>query len=58
MPNGNTLIVESEPGRVFEVAPDGEIVWEFVSPHRLDDRVAHVFDLVRIPPDFPVDWVH
>jgi len=56
LPNGNTLIVESEPGRVFEVTPIGEIVWEFVSPHRLGDLVAHVFDLVRIPPDFPVDW--
>jgi hypothetical protein len=27
--NGNTLITEGHDGRVFEVTPDGEIVWEF-----------------------------
>jgi len=30
--NGNTLICEGLWGRLFEVAPDGEIVWEYVSP--------------------------
>jgi hypothetical protein len=29
LPNGNTLITESNKGRVFEVTMDGEIVWEF-----------------------------
>lgn len=32
LPNGNTLITETESGRVFEVTYDGEIVWEFVNP--------------------------
>ena len=32
--NGNTLITESVPGRLREVACDGEIVWEFVNPVR------------------------
>lgn len=31
-PNGNTLICEGANGRIFEVKPDGEIVWEYVSP--------------------------
>ena len=31
--NGNTLICEGMYGRVFQVTPDGEIVWEFVNPH-------------------------
>ena len=31
-PNGNTLICEGAPGRVFEVTPGKEIVWEFVNP--------------------------
>ena len=35
--NGNTLITESEGGRIFEVSPDGEIVWEFINPVRNDD---------------------
>ena len=29
LPNGNTLISEDERGRVFEVTPDKNIVWEF-----------------------------
>jgi len=32
LPNGNTLICESTSGRIFEVTPEGEIVWEFISP--------------------------
>ena len=32
LPNGNTLITESHKGRVFEVTPDKEIVWEFYNP--------------------------
>ena len=30
--NGNTLICECTKGRLFEVTPEGDIVWEFVSP--------------------------
>jgi len=30
--NGNTLICEGLWGRLFEVTPDGEIVWEYISP--------------------------
>jgi hypothetical protein len=30
--SGNTLICEGLPGRIFEVTPAGEIVWEFVAP--------------------------
>lgn len=30
--NGNTLITESNRGRVFEVTPSGEKVWELLQP--------------------------
>jgi hypothetical protein len=30
--NGNTHVTESATGRLFEVTPDGEVVWEFVIP--------------------------
>ncbi len=30
--NGNTLITESDRGRVFEITPEGEVVWEFYNP--------------------------
>jgi outer membrane protein assembly factor BamB len=32
-PNGNTLICEGANGRIFEVMPDGEIVWEYVNQY-------------------------
>jgi outer membrane protein assembly factor BamB len=31
--NGNTLITEANFGRLFEVTPTGEVVWEYVNPH-------------------------
>ncbi len=32
LPNGNTLISEAAGGRFFQIASDGEIVWEYVNP--------------------------
>jgi len=32
LPNGNTLITESNNGRVFEITREGEMVWEFYTP--------------------------
>jgi hypothetical protein len=60
LPNGNTLITESFGGRAFEVTPEREIVWEYVSPHRAgdaDELVAVLLDVVRIPPSFPLGWL-
>ena len=31
--NGNTLTCSGPQGRFFEVTPDGEIVWEYLSPY-------------------------
>lgn len=31
---GNTLICEGAHGNVFEVTPEGEIVWDYVNPHK------------------------
>ena len=33
LPNGNTLINEGMNGRIFQVTPEGEIVWEYVNPY-------------------------
>ena len=33
LPNGNTLIAEGVFGRLFEVTPDGSVVWEYVNPY-------------------------
>ena len=31
--SGNTLICEGISGRIFEVTPEGDVVWNFVSPY-------------------------
>jgi outer membrane protein assembly factor BamB len=54
--NGNTLITESDGGRLFEVTPDGRIVWEYVNPVRGGGGEGSRFIPVvtggqRIPPD-------
>ena len=58
--NGNTLITESDSGRAFEVTPEGRRVWEFVNPERAGEHgelVATLFEVLRLPPDFPLDWL-
>ena len=50
--NGNTLITESDNGRAFEVDMSGNMVWEYVSPHRAgpdESYIATLFELERIP---------
>ena len=40
LPNGNTLVDHGQHGTFFEVAPDGEVVWAYVSPVLGADGVA------------------
>ncbi len=57
--NGNTLIVESDFGRAFEVTETGEIVWQFINPERAgrkQELIGTLFDVRRIPPGFPISW--
>ena len=54
LPNGNTLITASESGRVIELTDDGEIVWEYLSPHRAgpdNELVATIWEVQRIELD-------
>ncbi|UCH64011.1 MAG: aryl-sulfate sulfotransferase [Fidelibacterota bacterium] len=52
LPNGNTLIAESDSGRLFEVTPEGEIVWEFLNPDlQQDGRRMPLYRAVRYPRD-------
>jgi outer membrane protein assembly factor BamB len=46
--NGNTLITEETRGRILEVTPDGETVWEFVNPVRAEGRGENGGDLIPI----------
>jgi len=60
-PNGNTLICEGSPGRIFEVTPNKEIVWEYINPlfitgaNRANptDLSNAVFRAHRYGPDHP-----
>lgn len=50
LPNGNTLITDSESGRVFEVASNGRMVWHFYNPRinmRRKSRAA-IYRMIRI----------
>jgi hypothetical protein len=38
LPNGNTLIIESDGGRLIEVTQENEVVWEYVNPVRAGDK--------------------
>ncbi|NQV57994.1 MAG: aryl-sulfate sulfotransferase [Rhodospirillales bacterium] len=55
--SGNTLICEGLPGRIFEVTPSGEIVWEYVSPWFggpfQGGMINSVFRAYRYPADGP-----
>ena len=47
--NGNTLITESQKGRIFEVTSEGEIVWEWWVPeYDAEGRRLAVPRMVRI----------
>ena len=51
LPNGNSLIDEGATGRIFEVTPDKEIVWEFIAPNDGSDR-NQVYRAYRLPPEW------
>jgi hypothetical protein len=53
LPNGNMLVTEGSDGRVFELTPDEDIVWESVSPYFGNDptRTNRIFRAHRVPYD-------
>jgi len=63
MPNGNTLICDGAGGTFFEVTPDSEVVWKYISPvdshgpmHQGDtvrNEMNTVFRCYRYGPDYP-----
>jgi hypothetical protein len=48
LPNGNTLICESQNGRAFEVTRDKEIVWEFYNPEIKKGKRGSIYRMMRI----------
>ncbi len=54
LPNGNTMVTEGAGGRLFEVTPEYEIVWEYISPYFSKKMMGNaVYRAYRLP----YDWV-
>lgn len=67
LPNGNTLITSGVPGRIFEVTPEGETVWNYANPLTAEGPLvqggprdtdgirgnAEVYRAYRYPLDYP-----
>ncbi|NKB21773.1 MAG: PQQ-binding-like beta-propeller repeat protein [Alphaproteobacteria bacterium] len=56
LPNGNTFICEGRQGRLFEVTQEGDIVWEYISPHehvRTEGVIRQIFRAFRYGVDSP-----
>ena len=57
---GTTLITESCRGRAFEVTRDGEVVWEYVNPHRAGEDgewIASLLEVRRVPTSAVDAWL-
>ena len=56
LPNGNTLIAESDKGRAFEVTGTGEIVWEWYADLYTQGEAKGkrrlIYQMQRLPYDF------
>ena len=62
LPNGNTMVTAATWGQLFELTPDGEVVWEYKlpivadkGPRKVleDGDVAQTFVTFRYGPDHP-----
>jgi hypothetical protein len=52
LPDGNTLICSGEPGKFFEVTPNGATVWQYTNEFPTP-ITNNVFKIVYIPPEEP-----
>jgi hypothetical protein len=52
LPNGNRLIVEANAGRIFEVTPEGETVWNWVIESEDAEFLPEVLAASRYPADY------
>lgn len=56
LPNNNILIDEGYSGRFFEITPEGEIVWEYISPFFWDSPLGfkenNIYRVWRVPYDW------
>ena len=61
LPNGNTLICEGNKGKLFEITPEGEIVWQYITAYSQFGPIAQgdnpigngTFRAYRYGPEYP-----
>jgi hypothetical protein len=59
LPNGNTLIADSDAGVIFEVTPEGQTVWEYRNPHvDARGRRAAIVRATRYERAVLDDWIY
>ncbi len=58
LPGGNTLVVNSNSGHVFEIDAGGDIVWEFFNPEiEVSGQArAAIYRMTRIPEPSAFSW--
>jgi hypothetical protein len=57
LPNGNTLVTESDTGRAFEVTLDGTVVWEWYNPLFFEGDRSIVYRMKRFHTDAVGAWM-
>ena len=57
LPNGNTLITQGSDGRIFEVTPEHEIVWEYINPYFNNITGTRKTNMVYRAYRVPYEWV-
>jgi hypothetical protein len=58
---GNVLVANTDSGQAFEVTPDGDVVWEFLSDYvdveGTERKRAAVYRMERVSRDTVADWL-
>jgi len=49
LPNGNTRVVNVTRGRIVEVTPSGDTVWEMLMKHPVEGLFHQIYKCERIP---------
>lgn len=57
LPNGNTLITEGSDGRLIEVTPEHEIVWEYINPYFKRFLGTFTNNMVYRAYRVPYEWI-
>lgn len=55
--NGNTLICEGAHGRIIEVTPESDVVWEYISPFIGDTPPMMLMNNVYRAYRVPAEWI-